>query len=448
MGSPWHEVALGDLIQVRHGWPLVGNLCSDCLTGCPIVVNIGNFRYTGGFRFDETTTREYRGEYPASFALQPGDILLVMTCQTPGGEILGIPAQVPDDGRTYLHNQRMGKVVVVRPDLVRNDYLYWLFLWRDFNEELVASSTGTKILHTAPSRIEAFRFPLPSIREQGAIADVLNILAEKIELNRQMNKTLEATARAIFKSWFVDFEPVAAKAADRRLAGVGSQSADVFPNGFQGSPVGSIPNGWAVSRIGDEVRVVGGSTPRTNEPTFWEGGAIHWATPKDLATLTDPVLLDTERRITREGLGQISSGLLPVGIVLLSSRAPIGYLAISEVATAVNQGFIAMVCAGRLPNYYVFQWAREAMDEITSRAGGTTFAEISRASFRPILVLVPDEPVLRAYVEVVRPLYEKIVSNVQESRALSTVHEALLPKLFSGELRPREAEKLVGRAGA
>jgi type I restriction enzyme S subunit len=342
----------------------------------------------------------------------------------------------------------MGKVVVVRPDLVRDDYLYWLFLWRDFNEELVASSTGTKILHTAPSRIESFRFRLPGLEEQGAIADILSILTEKIELNRQMSITLEAMARAMFKSWFVDFEPVAAKAAGRQLIGLGARSAELFPSGFQDSAVGSIPRRWTVSRIGDEVRVVGGSTPKTTEPRFWEGGNIHWATPKDLSILTDSVLLDTERSITREGLGQISSGLLPAGTVLLSSRAPIGYLAISEMPTAVNQGFVAMVCKGRLPNYYVLQWAREAMDEIISRAGGTTFAEVSRASFRPIRVLVPDQPVLRAYVEVVRPLYEKIVSNVQESRALSTVRDALLPKLLSGEVRVCEAEKLAGQAGA
>ena len=157
----WHQISLGDIVEIKHGWPYKSKFFSEEPTGQPIVVNIGNFQYTGGFRFGSSTIREYRADYPKEFELAPGDILLVMTCQTPGGEILGVPGRIPDDGRKYLHNQRMGKVIVKRPDLACTAYLYWLFLWREFNRELFASSSGTKILHTAPTRIEAFRFSLP-----------------------------------------------------------------------------------------------------------------------------------------------------------------------------------------------------------------------------------------------------------------------------------------------
>ena len=121
--SKWREVRLGDAVSITHGWPFVGELCSEELSGKPIIVSIGNFRYTGGFRFEETTVREYRGDYPKEYELTPDEILLIMTCQTAGGEILGIPARVPHDGRTYLHNQRMGRVVVKRPELVDEDFL-------------------------------------------------------------------------------------------------------------------------------------------------------------------------------------------------------------------------------------------------------------------------------------------------------------------------------------
>ncbi len=125
-----------------------------------------------------------------------------MTCQTAGGEILGIPAHVPDDGHTYLHNQRLGRVEIKRPDLIDENYLYWLFLWPEFNRELFLSATGTKILHTAPTRIEAFRFRCPPIPEQNWIANVLAALDYKIELNRRMNGNLEAMAQALFNAWF------------------------------------------------------------------------------------------------------------------------------------------------------------------------------------------------------------------------------------------------------
>ncbi len=309
----------------------------------------------------------------------------------------------------------------------------------------LTGSTMPKLTQGSMNRIPLLTPPLD---DQRAIAHILGALDDKIELNRQMNRTLEGMAQALFKSWFVDFDPVAAKAAGRQPWGVNADTAALFPNGFEDSPGGPIPRGWRFAAIGDEVRVVGGSTPRTNEPRYWEGGTIHWATPKDLSALADPVLLGTERRITREGLDQISSGLLPAGAVLLSSRAPIGYLAIAGVPTAVNQGFIGMVCTARLPNYYVLQWARETMDEITSRAGGTTFAEISRSNFRPIPVLVPNETVLRAYVGLVGVPYGTIIENVRQSRTLSALRDVLLPRLLSGEIRVREGEKLVERAGA
>lgn len=110
---------------------------------------------------------------------------------------------------------------------------------------------------------------------------------------------------------------------------------------------------------------------------------------------------------------------------------------------AVNQGFIAMVCRGRISNHYVLRWAEESIDEILSRAGGTTFAEISKASFRPIPVTVPDSRVLRAYDDRAKPLRDKVVQNVRESVTLRQLRDTLLPRLLSGEIRIRQAEKQV-----
>lgn len=155
-------------------------------------------------------------------------------------------------------------------------------------------------------------------------------------------------------------------------------------------------------------------------------------------------MLDTARKVTEAGLKRISSGLLPSGTVLLSSRAPVGYLAIAEVPTAVNQGFIAMKCDDVLPNLYVLFWCYENMDTIKSNAGGTTFQEISKRNFRPLSVIVPDQPVLDAFSIAVRPLYEKMISNLKGTDVLAELRDTLLPKLMSGEIRVRDAEKEVG----
>lgn len=436
---PWESVRLGDLVGIKHGWPFKSKMFSEQLTNRPIVVAVGNFQYTGGFRFDSTVVKEYLGEYPAEYDLSPCDVLLVMTCQTSGGEILGIPARIPNDGRRYLHNQRLGKVVVKQTRGVWLEYLYWLFLSKEFNTELVASASGTKIVHTAPSRIEAFRFNLPPLPEQRAIAHILGTLDDKIEVNRRMSATLEEMARALFKSWFVDFDPVRAK-MERRDTGLPKEIADLFPSRLVDSELGEIPEGWEVKAIGDLAEVVGGSTPKTERTDYWEDGMHHWVTPKDLSGRSMPVLLDTERRITDAGLAQISSGLLPKGTVLLSSRAPIGYLAISEVPVAVNQGFIAMKPRQGISNLFLLRWASTAHAEIVSRANGSTFLEISKSNFRSIRAVTPSGSVMEAFDRLSGSMHRKIVEQEVESRTLTALRDTLLPKLISGELRVRHPE--------
>jgi len=228
-----------------------------------------------------------------------------------------------------------------------------------------------------------FELRIPPIPEQRAIAHILGTLDDKIELNLRMNEPLEAMARALFKSWFVDFDHVRAK-AEGRDAGLPQPLAILFPYQFEDSEVGEIPKGWEVKTIGDLADIVGGSTPSTKTASYWEGGRHNWATPKDLSGLAVPVLLDTERLVTDEGLLHVGSGLLPTGTVLLSSRAPIGYLAVAEVPVAINQGFIAMKAKPGVSNLFLLLWARVANEEILSRANGSTFLEISKANFRPI----------------------------------------------------------------
>jgi type I restriction enzyme, S subunit len=284
---------------------------------------------------------------------------------------------------------------------------------------------------------------LPEPSEQKAIAQILGTLDDKIELTRRMNETLEAMAGALFKSWFVNFDPVYAKMDGRQPTRLAPVTADLFPDEFQDSPLGAIPQAWEVRAVGEVVDCVGGGTPSTKEPRFWNDGTHHWATPKDLSNLQAPILTHTERKITDDGLARISSGLLPKGTVLLSSRAPVGYLCITDMPLAVNQGFIAITPNARVSNYYVLSWCYENMSEIKSRAFGTTFSEISKASFRPISMLLPPRTVMEVFTDTVAPLYAQITSNLHQSRTLSILRDSLLPKLLSGEVSIGSASDLA-----
>ncbi len=293
--------------------------------------------------------------------------------------------------------------------------------------------------------IRSFSFKMPPLPEQRAISHILGTLDDKIELNRKMNETLEAMARALFKSWFVDFDPVRAK-AEGRNTGLPKHIADLFPDSFEDSELGEIPRGWEVKSVSYLADVVGGTTPSTKEAAYWDGGRHAWATPKDLSGLSVPVLLDTERRITDAGLAQVGPGLLPKGTVLLSSRAPIGYLAVAEIPVAINQGFIAMVPKTGTSNLFLLLWASVAHEEILSRANGSTFLEISKANFRPILVVNPSANGMKEFERLARPLYKRIVESVRESHTLENLRDTLLPKLISGELRVKKARRFIAGA--
>ncbi|MFT6793416.1 MAG: type I restriction enzyme S subunit [Rubritalea sp.] len=303
--------------------------------------------------------------------------------------------------------------------------------------------------------IPKFKVPFPPLPEQKRIAHILGTLDDKIELNRKMNATLEAMAQALFKSWFVDFDPVIdnalrdgnpipeplqQRAETRRKAlangTANREAAKPFPAAFlETESMGWIPEGWEVSTIGEECETVGGGTPSTKNPNFWDGGDYPWVTPKDFSALQDKVLLSSSRFLTEEGLSKVSSGLLPLGTVLMSSRAPVGYLAISQIETAINQGFIAMICNKRLPSEYILQWASSRMVDIKQVSSGSTFAEISKKAFRPFQVTVPSGNIVESYTNTTAPIYARITDNVAESETLSSLRDTLLPKLISGELR-------------
>lgn len=398
---------------------------------------------------------------------QAGDV--VVTTEAPLGEV----AQL-SDGNVALAQ----RIVTLRgaEGLLQNDYLRYAMQGAYIQGQLESRATGSTVKGIKQSELRKIILPIPPEHEQHWMAGQLRALDDKIQLNHQINQTLEQMAQAIFKSWFVDFEPVKAKiaaleaggseedalrAAMQAISGKGEAeltrlqaeqpeqyaelraTAELFPSAMQDSELGEIPEGWYVSQIGDEVTVVGGGTPSTKNPNFWENGEINWTSPKDLSNLADKVLVETERKVTEAGLAKISSGLLPVDTVLMSSRAPVGYLALAKIPVAVNQGYIAMKCEKALSPEFVIQWCAAHMDEIKSRASGTTFAEISKKNFKIIPVVIPTESLISIYSKQASSLYEAIENNVRESDTLAKLRDSLLPKLLSGELSVSDVESHI-----
>ena len=430
MAVEWREVLLEDVaadLTVGHVGPMASEYVKRGIPFLrsqnvePLRINEDDIKFI---------TNEFHGRLKKS-ALSPGDVVIVRTGKP--GACAVIPSSLPISNCSDLVIVRCG------PELDPHFLAYYVnsVALHHVNSHLV----GAVQQHFNVGSARKMSMLLPELGEQRAIAHILGALDEKIELNRRMNETLETMARALFKSWFVDFHPVRAK-AEGRDSGLPKPLAGLFPNTFGDSEFGNIPEGWEVKPIGELAEVVGGSTPKTERIEYWEDGTHHWCTPKDLSGLSTPALLDTERKITDSGLAQISSGLLPKGTVLLSSRAPIGYLAIAEIPVAINQGFIAMKPRCGTSSLFLLRWASVAHDEIVAHANGSTFLEISKSSFRPIRAVAPGRSVMEAFDRLTRPMYRKVVEQERESRTLVVLRDALLQKLISGELRVNRSEQL------
>jgi len=411
-------------------------------------VSLNDCRYVDKNVFDKWTRRA---------SVENDDVLL--TREAPMGEV-GIV--------NTIENVFLGQRIMqyrANKEVMNPRFLLYSFLSSDLQNQFSShEGSGSVVSHIRVPDCLKFEINVPPLETQNWIVDVLGSIDDKIELNRQTNQTLEQIAQTIFKCWFVDFEPVKAKIAAKQAGATPEQieraamcaingktldqlellspdtlqqiktTAALFPDALVDSELGEIPEGWRFSEIGNEVTVVGGGTPSTKNPVFWDEGNFHWTTPRDMSNLTDKILLETDRKITAAGLAKISSGLLPENTVLMSSRAPVGYLALAKMPVAINQGYIAMKCEGELTSEYVIQWAESVMEEIKQRSSGTTFAEISKKNFKLISVLVPEEGVMKAYTDLVADLYGKITETLQETRTLTDLRDTLLPKLLSGEL--------------
>ena len=435
MAIEWQRPTINDITEKVAMGPFGSSIKVETfvIEGVPIISG----KHLHGFRVDDTPGFNFisceHAQRLANANVTRGDIVF-----THAGNI-GQAAYIPENSKfeRYVISQRQFYMRCDRSKAIP-EYVALYFKSPEGQHQLLAntSQVGVPSIAQPVTYLRTIGIPLPPLDHQRAIAEVFGALDDKIEQNRKTAQALERLARAIFRAWFVDFEPVKAKAAGAAsFPSIPPAVFDALPTRFVDSEIGPVPEGWEVQPIDDVVTVKGGGTPSTKNPDYWGGGEHYWATPRDMSRLAHPVLLDTERRITDAGVQEISSGLLPVGTVLMSSRAPVGYLAIAGVPTAINQGFIAMICDGPLPPIFVLNWVSSSMEAIKARASGTTFPEISKKNFRTLTAVKPTGDVIVAYQRAAEPLFDLLTARVKENVCLAKIRDYILPRLLSGQVR-------------
>lgn len=324
-----------------------------------------------------------------------------------------------------------------------------LFLYYLFNSPQGRYLLGTILRQVAVSGITGsdlvqLRISLPSLREQKAIACILGALDDKIELNRRMNRTLEAMARAIFKSWFVDFDPIQAKVNGGQPPGLAPHIADLFPGSFEDSELGEIPSGWDVQSFADTVDIIGGGTPKTSVAEYWNG-EIPWFSVVDAPVNNGVWVIDTQKKITQAGVDNSSAQILPQGTTIISARGTVGRVVIVGKPMAMNQSCYGLKGKVDKHGFYTYFSTLNLVKDLQQRAHGSVFSTITRDTLKSVTVVMPSSKLIQSFEFVVSPLLNQMRSNLFQSQNLAAVRDTLLPRLISGDLRVPDAERIVGR---
>lgn len=326
------------------------------------------------------------------------------------------------------------------PDIIDQRFLYYWSQSIEFLAQLRGMAHGTDMAPYLSLRDQLqLRITLPNIQLQKAIGEILGALDDKIELNRRMNETLEAMARALFKDWFVDFGPTRAK-MEGRAPYLAPDIWSLFPDRLDDE---GKPEGWMEKPLTKFFEIVGGGTPKTSESGYW-GGDIPWFSVVDTPSGSDIFVFETEKSITDDGLRNSSARLLDRGGTIISARGTVGNLAMVGRPMAFNQSCYGLKGANGYGPCFVFLAAKHMVAKLQSLAHGSVFSTITRQTFDSVYLPAPGIYVAKQFDLVASALFERMRANVAESHTLAATRDFLLPKLMSGEVRIKDAATLVG----
>ena len=434
----WRSVRLGDLFRVKHGFAFKGEYFTDKRQET-VLVTPGNFSIGGGFQ--EGKRKYYAGPVPEGYVLEPGQVIVTMTDLSKECDTLGYAAIVPKDSNVWLHNQRIGLLEFDSSAGVSPLFMHYLLRTNEYRSWVVGSATGSTVKHTSPSRIESFVANIPPLDEQRAIAHILGTLDDKIELNRKQNETLEAMARAMFKAWFVDFEPVRAKMEGRwkrgqSLPGMPAHLYDLFPDRMVESELGEIPEGWEVRSL-DSIA------------NYLNGLALQKYPPESEDEFLPVIKIAQLRSGDTHGAGRASARISPEyvvenGDVLFSWSGSLEVEVWSGGRGALNQ-HLFKVTSGLFPKWFYYFATRHHLPTFREIAAGkaTTMGHIQRKHLTASKVVIPSMEGMNRIDSVIAPLFEKLTYNAQQSRVLVQLRDSLLPDLVSGDLRVQNPGRLL-----
>ncbi|MEV6739447.1 restriction endonuclease subunit S [Streptomyces sp. NPDC051104] len=386
--SEWTSHKLADLIDIKHGFAFKGEYFGEDPDG-PILVTPGNFAIGGGFK--EGKPKSYTGPIPEGFTLSEGDLVVTMTDLSKAADTLGYAGVIPG-GKKYLHNQRIGKVAILKPGLVEKGFLHYALRTDTYRSHVVGGATGTTVKHTSPTRIGQYALSLPPVAEQQAIAAVLRALDDKITVNERIAATVNELAGALFQGCF--------ERSPRLITDVASIT------------MGQSPPGETYNERGDGLPFYQGTRDfgmRYPRHRVWCTAVTRYAYEND---------------------------------VLVSVRAPVGEINVAAEECGIGRG-VAAVRSVQYPHVLLHALSSDRSVWRPYEAEGTVFGSINKKQFSQLELSWPSEQSIDGLESQLKALDDRLRQATEESRTLATLRDTLLPQLMSGRLRVKYAEKIV-----
>lgn len=421
MGEASSNTVLGDYVRLQRG-----NTYKSALLGNdgPVLLGLASIARNGGFKSDNLKT--YGGHSDSRMLLYPGDLYVSLKDVTQSADLLGAVARVPNDIIVGRLTQDTVKLIFIS-DKVSVDYIYWILRTPQYREYCRAHATGTTNLGL--SREDFLSFPIPDDTAfQRDFVELLQSIENKIDLNRRMNETLEAMARAIFKDWFVDFGPVRAK-AEGRLPYLAPDLWALFPDALDDD---DKPVGWHISKLRDDFDLTMGQSPPGETYNEIDEGLPFFQGRTDFGFRypSKRIWCSAPTRIAQKD------------DTLVSVRAPVGDLNLAWEKCCIGRGVAAVRHKSKSRSFTYYSLGQIQRELQIYEHTGTVFGAINKSQFEALELISPGSIFVSSFEKKIAPLDERIRLNTTEIETLTQLRNLLLPKLMSGEIRLRDADKI------
>ena len=400
----WEMVKLEELYDVHNGLSKGGKFFGSGFPFLTFSTVFNNYFIPEQITdYVQSTPKEQE-----SYSIHRGDVFVTRTSET--SDELGMSCVALKDYPNATYN---GFTKRMRPktDRVLPEYIGYYMRMPGFRSEFQAFSTMTTRASLKNEDLLSLKVCLPPIETQCRIANILSTYDNLIKNNQKQIKLLEEAAQRLYKEWFVDLR---------------------FP-GYEDTPVvDGVPEGWRILHISDICDTVGGGTPSTKVKEYYQDGDILWVTPTDITRNNSLIVLDTDTKITKEGLEHSSAKMVPPETILMTSRASVGFFGLCEHEVCTNQGFISCIpYRGKMQMYLLYNLMNR-VDEIRGKAGGSTYLEISKKVFRDFKIVVPDDSTLNTFQSIVYTYIQQMRVLTKTIKQLQQARDRLLPKLMGG----------------